>query len=196
MGEDPSALVVAAAAGDSAAWNALVDRYTSLLWSVARGYRLDTADAADAVQTTWLRLVEHLGRIDDPSRVAGWLATTVRRECLRILRQSKREAPSSDDEGLPDRPDDADPLDAELLLAERDAALWRIFQQISERCRLLLRVLMASPPPSYSEVSAALDMPVGSIGPTRQRCLDQLRRLAEADNVLAEHGGPGERKGV
>jgi RNA polymerase sigma factor (sigma-70 family) len=191
MGEDPTALLAAAAAGDGSAWNALVEQYTGLLWSVARGYRMSTADSADAVQTTWLRLVENLDRIEDPSRLPGWLATTVRRECLRTLRRSKREQPSFDDDGLPDLPDDTEPLDAALLLEERDAALWRALRQMPERCQLLLRVLMASPPPSYAEVAAALDMPIGSIGPTRQRCLDRLRRIAEAEGALIDPAPPG-----
>jgi RNA polymerase sigma factor (sigma-70 family) len=191
MGEDPSALLAAAAAGDSSAWNAIVEQYTGLLWSIARGYRMSTADSADAVQTTWLRLVEHLDRIDDPSRLPGWLATTVRRECLRTLRRSKREQPSFDEDGLPDVPDDAAPLDAALLDEERDAALWRALDQMPARCRLLIRVLMASPPPSYAEVAAALDMPIGSIGPTRQRCLDRLRRIAEAEGALVDPAPPG-----
>jgi len=191
MGEDPSALLAAAAAGDSAAWNAIVEQYNGLLWSIARGYRMSTADSADAVQTTWLRLVEHLDRIDDPSRLPGWLATTVRRECLRLLRRGKREQPAYDEDGLPDIVDDAAPLDAALLDDERDAALWRALEQMPERCRLLIRVLMASPPPSYAEVAAALDMPIGSIGPTRQRCLDRLRRIAEADGALVDPAPPG-----
>ena len=191
MGQDPSALLAAAGAGDSAAWNAIVEQYTGLLWSIARGYRMSSADSADAVQTTWLRLVEHLDRIEDPNRLPGWLATTIRRECLRILRRSKREQPSYDDEGLPDFADDSAPLDSSLLLAERDAALWRALEQMPEKCRLLIRVLMASPPPSYAEVAAALDMPIGSIGPTRQRCLDRLRRIAEAEGALIDPAPPG-----
>jgi len=190
MGEDPSALLAAAAAGDSSAWNILVDQYTGLLWSIARGYRMSSADSADAVQTTWLRLVEHLDRIEDPSRLPGWLATTVRRECLRLLRRGKREQPSFDDDGLPDLVDDAPALDAALLDSERDAALWRAVAQMPERCRVLLRVLMASPPPAYAEVAAALDMPIGSIGPTRQRCLERLRRIAEADGTLVDPAVP------
>jgi len=186
MGEDPSALLAAAAAGDSSAWNILVDQYTGLLWSIARGYRMSTADSADAVQTTWLRLVEHLDRIEDPSRLPGWLATTVRRECLRLLRRGKREQPAFDDDGLPDVVDDAPALDAALLDSERDAALWRAMSQMPERCRRLLRVLMASPPPAYAEVAAALEMPIGSIGPTRQRCLERLRDIAEADGTLVD----------
>jgi RNA polymerase sigma factor (sigma-70 family) len=183
---DTGELVSRAAAGESAAWDALVDQYSSLLWSIARGFRLSTADSADAIQTTWLRLVENLDRIEDPERLPGWLATTVRRECLRVLRQSKREQVSASDDGLPEIVDPAEPLDAHLLREERDAELWRTFEQLGDRCRTLLRVLMATPPPSYAEVSAALDMPVGSIGPTRQRCLDHLRRLTEGPDVLGD----------
>jgi RNA polymerase sigma factor (sigma-70 family) len=176
---------------DEIAWQNLVERYGWLLRSTAARFRLTPAEADDAVQTTWLRLVEHLDRIDDPSRLPGWLATTVRRECLRTLRRSKREQPSFDEDGLPDVPDDAAPLDAALLDEERDAALWRALDQMPARCRLLIRVLMASPPPSYAEVAAALDMPIGSIGPTRQRCLDRLRRIAEAEGALVDPAPPG-----
>jgi RNA polymerase sigma factor (sigma-70 family) len=190
-------LLARAADGEQDAWNALVERYQNLLWSVARSYRLDGADAADVVQTTWLRLVENLTRIKEPDRLAGWLATTVRRECLRTLRRRGREVPAGDDGPAFDVPDDADPLDAALLTDERDAQLWTCFGHLSGRCQQLLRVLMASPAPSYAEVSAALDMPVGSIGPTRGRCLERLRALAESRGIslagletVPEQGGP------
>lgn len=181
MAANDAALLDAARLGDQAAWEALVADYNNLLWSIARGYRLETADAHDAVQMTWLRLVENLNRIKDPERLAGWLATTARRECLQLLRKSGRERPASDDVLL-DIPDPAAPVDAALLLDERDGALWRAFRLIGERCQRLLRVLMASPPPSYLEVSAALDMAIGTIGPARQRCLEQLRRRIMADD--------------
>jgi RNA polymerase sigma factor (sigma-70 family) len=174
-------LVRAAADGDRAAWNKLVDRYNGLVWSVARSHRLSQVDASDVVQTTWLRLIEHLDRLQDPERVGAWLATTARRESLRTLRQSARQVPT---EELPDAGTDAQ-LDAALLTAERDRALWQAFGGLSERCQALLRVLVADPPPSYEAVSAALDMPIGSIGPTRQRCLERLRGLAEGEGVTA-----------
>jgi RNA polymerase sigma factor (sigma-70 family) len=171
-------LLRAAADGDRAAWSLLVDRYTPLLWAVSRGFRLGDADAGDAVQTTWLRLVEHIDRIDHPEQLGAWLATTARRECLRALRRRAREVPSeTDDLEREDRTTPA--LDAKLLLEERDSRLWSAFELLSERCQRLLRVLMAVPPPSYDAVSAALSIPVGSIGPTRGRCLRQLRTLME-----------------
>ncbi len=174
---DTTTLLEAAAHGDQAAWDALVDRYVSLLWSVARAHRLSDADAADVVQTTWLKLVENLGRIKDPERLPGWLATTARHECLRQIRRTDRERPT-DDQVWESEPAPGAGVDAALLLGERDAALWRALDRLSDQCRRLLRVLMATPPPSYAEVAAALDMPVGSIGPTRQRCLGRLRERA------------------
>jgi RNA polymerase sigma factor (sigma-70 family) len=171
-------LLTAAASGDQGAWDALVNRYTSLLWSIARSYGLPAPDAADAVQTTWLRLLEHLDQIADPERLPGWLATTTRRECMHASRGiGRRTGPSVD---LLDIPDRAPGVDDGLLRDERDAALWRALGKLDEFCRRLLRVLSADPPPSYAEVSAALGIKVGSIGPTRARCLAKLRGLMTA----------------
>ena len=125
--DDVSGLVKRASDGDQAAWDALVDRYTNLLWSVARGYRLERADAADVIQVAWLRLVEHLPRLRDPERVGAWLATTVRRECLQVIATRKRRGGPVEDEILTGLPDDAAPVDAELLADERDRALWQAF---------------------------------------------------------------------
>lgn len=164
--------------GDEKAWTTLTDQYSNLLWSVARGLRMSDSDAADAVQTAWLRLVENLDAIREPDRLGSWLATIVRRECYDIRRRSQRVRPGEPDgpDGW-DRPGFDDPLDGALLRDERDAALWRAFGGLRPPCQRLLRVLMADPPPSYAEVSAALEVPVGSIGPTRQRCLKCLRDL-------------------
>lgn len=179
--EPVTPLVQRAAAGDQAAWNALVDRYTNLVWSVARSYRLSTSDAGDVVQTTWLRLVENLGKVQDPERLPGWLATTARRECLRVLRAGGRELVGVVDDAAFDVVDELAPaLDHALLQDERDAALWQCFARLSERCQRLLRVLMATEPPAYAQVSQAMGMPIGSIGPTRMRCLDRLRELTSA----------------
>lgn len=177
VSEDNESLLSAAARGDQAAWNELVSRYEALLWSIARGFRLSSADCADVVQNTWLKLVEKLDRVDDPDRLAGWLGTTARRECLQLLRRAERRRVA--DLPPPDVPDDGPPVDEGLLVAERDAALRRAVEQLSDKCRELIRVLMVSPPLTYLEVSAVLDMPVGSIGPSRGRCLDHLRALTE-----------------
>jgi RNA polymerase sigma factor (sigma-70 family) len=177
--DDVATLLGRANDGEQQAWNAIVDRFTNLLWSVARGHRLSTADAADVVQTTWLRLVEHLHEIREPERLTAWLITTARRESLRVVGLSRREDVGGADDLAANMPDERDgPIDSGQLLDERDALLWHCFGQLNERCQQILRALMASPPPSYAEVSSALDLPVGSIGPTRGRCLDRLRELA------------------
>lgn len=180
--ESTTDLVRAAATGDQGAWDRLVARYENLLWSVARGYRLGTADAGDVVQTSWLKLLENLDRIEDPERLAGWLATTARRECLRVLRRSGREV--LDDDAVADVVDNAPALDTALIEQERDVALWQAFAKLPERCQRLLRILMGTEPMAYAEVAEALEMPIGAIGPTRGRCLAKLRDFAVADGDL------------
>ena len=175
-------LVRAAAAGDQAAWNEIVARYEGLVWATARAHRLSHADAGDVAQTTWLRLVEHLDRIREPEGLGGWLATTARRECLRHLRLHGRESPS-DNVDLFEAPADDLPGLA-LLTEERDQALWRAFARLGERCQALLRLLVSADEPSYAEIGAALDMPVGAIGPTRSRCLEKLRALVGHDPAV------------
>ncbi len=165
-------LVHAAGEGDQRAWNAIVERFGGLVWATVRAHRLNAVDGAEVVQTTWLRLVEHLDRIRDPERLGGWLAATARNECLRQIRLGAREVPS-DDMAAFERGDDVT-LDHSLLTAERDRAFWKAFTALGERCQNLLRVLMADTEPSYQEVSEALGMPIGAIGPTRRRCLERL----------------------
>lgn len=169
-------LVTSASAGDQSAWDALVDRYQSRVWAIARAHRLSTADAEDVFQVTFLRLVTHIGTIRDPNRVGAWLATTARHECLRLLRRAGRSVPSDDDSVLDGADHLMPPLDVKLLADERRVALWKALGRLSEQCQRLLRVLMADPEPTYEEVSKALGMPIGSIGPTRGRCLKHLGR--------------------
>jgi RNA polymerase sigma factor (sigma-70 family) len=170
-------LIRAAAGGDQAAWEAIVARFSGLVWATARAHRLSRDDAADVAQTTWLRLVEHLDRIREPEKLGGWLATTARHESLRIIRRGAREQPS-DEADLFEAPAD-DVFDRLVLDRERDGALWRAFARLTERCQTLLRLLVADDEPSYEDISAALGMPVGAIGPTRMRCLDKLRSTVE-----------------
>ena len=171
MSVELAELVHAAGEGDQAAWTSIVERFGGLIWATVRAHRLSTGDGAEVVQTTWLRLVEHLDRIRDPERLGGWLATTARNECLRQIRQSAREVPS--DMAAFERGDDG-ALEHSLLTSERDRAFWKAFTELGERCQALLRVLMAETEPSYQEVSAGLGMPIGAIGPTRRRCLERL----------------------
>ena len=170
-------LLTAAERGSQEAWNALVDRYGRLVWSVVRGFRFDAATAADVSQTTWLRLVEHCGRIRDPERLASWLATTARNEAIRASRRLSRAVPTEFSVEVAD--DGAPSLDERLLDDEQLREVLAAFEQVSDKCRDLLRLLTTDPPLDYEEVSAMLEMPIGSIGPTRARCLDRMRRLLE-----------------
>jgi RNA polymerase sigma factor (sigma-70 family) len=188
---ETASLLARAAQGDQRAWDALVAEHSRLLWAVARSFRLDAADANDVVQTTWLRLVEHLDRIEDPRRLVGWLVTTARREAMRVLRRTGRERPAGENHTL-DRADAGPPVDAALLLDERDRALWQAYGQLGEKCRQLLRVAVTHPT-AYEEISAALGMPVGSIGPTRRRCLTQLKNLLEGTVLADGPDGTGPR---
>lgn len=175
-------MVGAAARGDQTAWAEIVERYSSLLWAVARAHRLSSGDAADVVQTSWLRLVEHLPKIRNPDGIGAWLATTARRESLRTLRRTAYSEPSDQldvlaDPGLMD-------VDARLLRGERDAAVSKAFERLPGRDQALLRLLTVDPAPSYEEISTALAMPIGSIGPTRGRALERLRRELRRAGVL------------
>jgi RNA polymerase sigma factor (sigma-70 family) len=164
--------------GDGRAWDAIVERFAPMVWAVARGLGLSAADAADVSQTTWMRLVQHLDRIEQPERVGGWLATTARRESLRVRRVAGRQIPTIDDEVVVLADSPFTPPDLDLLRAERDFELWAVFAELPARCQYILRSLMGDATMSYEDLSVLLDMPVGSIGPTRARCLERLRRMA------------------
>jgi len=179
MRDDPvvADLVTRARNGDQQAWDAMVERYAPLIWSICRRYRLSGADAEDVGQAVWLRLVDQLDSLRDPAALPGWLATTTRRECLRVQQTSSRLATFQqvlDDGNIPD--EQAPVLDHELLVAERDAVLREALMRLSPSCRQLLALLIADPPVPYVEISARLHVSVGSIGPCRARCLDKLRR--------------------
>lgn len=181
-------LVQAAQAGDRAAWEELVDAYVGLIWAITRAHRLDDASAQDVSQTTWLRLVENLDRLSDPTRVGAWLATTARRECLRLLRQSRRHVLLGGGNELDELEDVGEEVDAALLRVEQADLVQGALEELPERCRALLALLVLDPPPSYAEISAALDMPVGSIGPTRGRCLEKLRALVGPTGIAGHNG--------
>jgi RNA polymerase sigma factor (sigma-70 family) len=183
-------LVAAVRGGDVEAWDALVERYAPLIWSICRRYQLSRADAEDVGQTVWLRLVDHLHVIREPAALAGWLATTTRRECERVQRGARRPNAVScalDAEYLADERGEA--AEEELLAAERHAALREAFTQLPRAGQQLISMLIADPPLPYAEISARLGIPVGSIGPTRSRCLDRMRRHpAIAALINAESG--------
>jgi RNA polymerase sigma factor (sigma-70 family) len=167
-------LVAAAAAGEPQAWSQLIDRYAVLIRSVCRCHRLADADADDVAQLTWLRAVEHIGRLRDPDRFGAWLGTTARHECLRVLRGGKRVVPTADEVQNPLFADHTDPDDV-ALTEERRAAVRQALGTLPPRQRTLLRLLHSEAAPSYEAIGSALGMPVGSIGPTRGRALERLR---------------------
>jgi RNA polymerase sigma factor (sigma-70 family) len=178
-----AALVRQASTGDSRAWEALVRQFEDLLRRIARAHRLNDADAADVAQATWLKLFEHIARLQDPARVGAWLATTARRECLRLLGDNQRLVPLGEEESELESPEP--PAGGRLLRAERDRALWQGVADLGPRDRALLTLLVAGPSPAYGEISARLDMPIGSIGPTRARALGRLRdRLADDGSLM------------
>ena len=170
-------LVSRARNGEQQAWDALVERYAPLIWSICRKYRLHDTDAEDASQSVWLHLVNHLDGVRDPAALPGWLATTTQRECTRILRVAKR---SQVIEDLPDieniAGEQARTVEQELLVAERHAVLREAFMDLPPAGQRLIALLTIDPPLPYAEIAARLGIRVGSIGPTRARCLDRLRR--------------------
>jgi RNA polymerase sigma factor (sigma-70 family) len=179
-----SALVSLAAAGDRRAIEALIQRYAGLVWSIAWGYHLSGADAADVSQVVWLRLVENIGRIRQPDSLGAWLSSVTRHECLRLLRRSEREVVVFDEVDLDERSGDNE-IDFGLLSQERQVALRQAFACLPPRWRTLLEVLMDAPAASYEEVAEVVGMPIGSIGPTRQRCLERLREAPELIELIA-----------
>ena len=178
MGDDGTVtgLVMRADNGDQRAWDALIERYSPLVWSICRRYGLDRADAEDIGQTVWMRLVKQLGNLREPAAIPGWLATTTHRECCWVLRtagSSRATAWAAGAENIPDS--QSETAEQELLTAERHAALREAFTSLSPFCQQLMALLIADPPVPYAQISATLGIPVGSIGPARRRCLDKLR---------------------
>jgi RNA polymerase sigma factor (sigma-70 family) len=164
-------LVTGARKGDKQAWDALVERYSPLIWSICRRHRLRDADAEDVGQSVWSHLVDQLDNVRDPAALPRWLVTTTRRECLRVLRAAREPLAAGyrlDAQILPD--------EQELLVAERHAALREAFLALPPSDQRLIGLLLEDPPVPYAEISSRLGIPVGSIGPHRGRCLDKLRR--------------------
>jgi RNA polymerase sigma factor (sigma-70 family) len=174
-----AALVQRAKDSDSRAWEELVARFSGMIAATGRRYRLAPSDISELQQTTWLRLVENVHRIEQPERVGGWLATTARRESLLLVRRASKYRPGADemlanmaDKHLPEP-------DARPIAEERKVVMRAAWEQLRPRCQELLSLLIEEDPMGYKDLSKLLDMPVGSIGPTRSRCLEYLRRLVE-----------------
>jgi RNA polymerase sigma factor (sigma-70 family) len=173
-------LVTRARNRDKQAWDALVERYAPLIWSICRKHRLNDADAEDVGQTVWLQLVTQLDRVRDPRALPGWLVTTTQRECGRVLRATRASRGTQaagyllDAESIPDA--QAEIAERELLQAERDAALRAALTCLPPGCQRLIAILIEDPPVPYATISGKLGIPIGSIGPNRARCLEKLRR--------------------
>ena len=181
--------------GDTRAWDDLVERYAPLVWSICRSHQLSGVDAGDVHQNIWLQLVSHLDTIRDPATLPGWLATATRRECLRVLRAARGPLAAGyalDPETISD--ESAGAAEQEVLAAERDDALREAWQDLPPGGQRLILLLIEDPPVPYAEISARLGIPVGSIGPTRRRCLDKLRdhpavaALGDADSAAGDRG--------
>lgn len=185
--EDDAALVARCRRGEGAAWEALVHRYQRLVFAVVRRVGLDEHTAADVFQTVFSRLIAHLPRIADPQRLQAWIVTTAKREALLTLRQGRRTSSMTRADGGGGEIPDYDIADDSLLPEEALAELQQLDQvrhaldRLEERCRELLLMLFrdADDKLPYDEVAQRLGMSVGSIGPTRSRCLAKLRLLLD-----------------
>jgi RNA polymerase sigma factor (sigma-70 family) len=186
-------LVTRAEAGDKQAWDALVERYAPLIWSICRGHRLADADAGDVGQKVWLQLVGQLDQVRDPAALPGWLATTTQRECGNVRRGTRGSHAVGrvlDAGHIPDR--HTGMTGHELLAAERHAALYEAVTRLPPGCQRLIAVLGEDPPVPCAQISAQLGIPVESIGPSRSRCLEKLRRdPAIAALISADAASPG-----
>jgi RNA polymerase sigma factor (sigma-70 family) len=164
--------------GDESAWNELVQRYAGLVWSVARSFRLSAATTDDVVQTVWLRLAEYSSRIREPERLAAWLATATRNEALRAIRGQQRVIPHAGfaESSEPTSRSIEDVITDDVTLR----AVLQAFSELSAADQQLLRLLCTVPPLDYQTIAEILGRSIGSIGPSRARCLDKLRRLLPA----------------
>ena len=196
MRDDPTvvALVKRAAGDDPAAWNEIVERYAPLVWSICTRFQLTAPDREDVGQNVWLLLVGQLGKLREPAALPGWLATTTHRECLRVVTAAHKSERLGT--GLDDAVQfvDRTMIDEEILMAERNAALRAAFAELPPRCQQLVGMLASDPPSSYAEISAALQIPVGSIGPQRGRCLDRMRKALAALGEAGVHWAGGEQR--
>jgi RNA polymerase sigma factor (sigma-70 family) len=166
--------------GETRAMDALVRLMTPVLWHVVRAYGLDRALAEDVVQTTWLTLVRRHETIVDPRAVSGWLTMCARREAWRVGKLQRRADPTEVEHLEPHLPTHES---AEHIAGVEDdqRRLWQSVGQLDDRCQRLLRIIAFDDRPDYARIAEDLAMPVGSIGPTRQRCLGKLRALLEGD---------------
>jgi RNA polymerase sigma factor (sigma-70 family) len=177
--------------GDRQAWSELLERYLPLIGAIARGYRLNNADVEDVSQTVCLRLVEHVHRIRRPSALPAWIATAARRESLRLARHRGRVVPFEhlDDVSSGAAPDGHQEIDANLLNLELGRVLDKSLNQLPANQRELLMLLADEQSYSYREIGEILEIPLGSIGPTRSRGLARIRATSALHDYLADADG-------
>lgn len=185
-------------AGDEAAWAALVRRYEPMIIGLTRRYRLNPSDAEDVSQTVWLRLFEHLDQLRDDQALPGWLATTTTRVCLTLLRRQGRSividpedlSASKSRIVIGKQEGDSSAIDSDLRRHELGCAVEEGLAELTSRQRDMMRLLVTEPPLPYVEISAQMGVPVGSIGPTRARCLRKLRATSSIQRLMTVDGSP------
>lgn len=183
MPDDARTLIERCLEGDAAAWRSFVERYTRLVWSIVRQHRLPDADAEDVHQAVFTTAVTHLQRLRDAEQAAAWLATTTRRECWRVQRRQSARRMAGEDAAAGLAGDEPRPEEDRISIEERQIVREGL-EELGGRCRELLEALFSSPgDPSYPQISARLGMPVGSIGPTRARCLRRLSEILEGRGI-------------
>jgi RNA polymerase sigma factor (sigma-70 family) len=174
--------------GDSRAMDELVRLMTPLLWHVVRAYGLDRALAEDVVQTTWLTLVRRHESITEPQAVSGWLTMVARREAWRVGKLHRR-ADATEMESLEPRLPAQESAEETAATDDESRRLWLAVGRLNDRCQRLLRIVAFEERPDYARIAQDMAMPIGSIGPTRQRCLAKLRALLEGDGWEGDSNG-------
>lgn len=172
-------LVDQASSGDADAWDEIVERMANMVWSIVRSFRLAESDAHDVAQMVWLRLVENITKVKDPERLGLWIATTTRRECMRLIEKKARFEPVDPDARFAHVSSSTN-VESEVTDRTEAQRIADALVLLSDDCQRLLRLVLCDPPMSYQEIAAGLGIAVGTIGARRQRCLSRLRAAASA----------------
>lgn len=173
-------------AGNQESWNRIVERHTPLIWAIARAHRLSAADCEDVSQTTWMRVIQHLGKLRDPEKLSQWIAVSARRESLKHIEKSGRSVPVGDSPVFDRSEPSENHPEGAALAKERDNEVLLAYCALSPKCQALLGLLVTDPPMSYDEISATLGIPRGSLGPNRSRCLAHLKKLLQRETERSE----------
>ena len=192
---DVADLLASAARGDQGAWNALVQRYMPLVYSVTRKLNLTQPEAEDVSQTVWLKLIEHLDSIKTPAALPGWIATTTRNAAISALRSGRRTQPVDPAPGgMLDRTSTSHNVENDVMRFEQFQALRSAIDQLRPDYRQLILLMLDDPPHSYEEIGELMGIPATSVGPTRARCLKKLRSSSQFASLLEGPLIPVQRK--